>query len=519
MNIIYMLPFSKPYYNKQCLEDIENASINDISYIDKCETFLTNKYKFPHCILTTSCTHALEMMAMILDIGIGDEVLIPSYTFVSTANAFVKFGASIKCIDSCKDNPNIDPDKIEKAITKKTKALVIVHYAGSACDMDKISFICKKHNIILLEDAAQAINSYYKGKALGTFGLLSAFSFHSTKNVNCGEGGLLVVNDTSLIGKARVIYEKGTNRYEFTNGTINKYEWIAKGSSYPLSNINAAYLYSQLLNIDAIINERKNLWDYYKSNLQDIENKKICKLSNNSGNYHIFYMVFEKRVDLINIKKYLKKNGITSNTHYVPLHNSSYYINNFDDIILPNSKRFGDNLLRLPLYYDLKIENTKVICNLINNYFMFDIEYIHHKEINSKKIKDIIGLKSQFWLYNYDSQISWIKKNVKPHDVHILIYKDSQLIGYGLILKRNCNIVDSIIINEKYRGMGYGGYLINFINNKIKANGFLLCEKHNILYYNKYGWEQDVNIKIFNKKVENNLYMMKYKLKINDILY
>ena len=519
MNTIYMLPFSKPYYNKQCLEDIKNASINNISYIDKCETFLTNKYKFPHCILTTSCTHALEMMAMILDIGNSDEVLIPSYTFVSTANAFVKFGASIKCVDSFKDNPNIDPDKIEKAITKKTKALVIVHYAGVACDMDKISSICKKHNIILLEDAAQAINSYYKGNALGTFGLLSAFSFHSTKNINCGEGGLLVINDKSLIDKARVIYEKGTNRYKFTNGVINKYEWISKGSSYPLSNINAAYLFSQLVNIDSIIDNRKILWNYYKNNLQYIKNKNICKLSENSNNYHIFYLVFEKTFDLIEIKKYLKKNKIIANTHYVPLHNSIYYKNNFDHITLPNSVKFGDNLLRLPLYHGLKIEDTKKICDLINNYFKFDIEYIKHKEINNQKIKDIINLKSQFWLYDYDSQKKWIKENVKLEDEHILIYKESQLLGYGLILKRNCNIVDSIIVNEKYRGMGYGGYLINFINNKIEDNGFLLCEKHNISYYKKYGWKKDNNIKIFNKKIKDNLYFMKYNLKINDVFY
>ena len=274
-----MIPFSKPYYNKKCLNNIDLVCKENVSFIKNCEELLVSKYDFPHCILTTSCTHALEMMAMILDIGHNDEVIIPSYTFVSTANAFVKFGATIKCIDSLKDNPNIDPKKIEEMITKKTKALVIVHYAGSACNMEEITKICKKHNIFLLEDAAQAINSYYNKKALGTFGILSAFSFHSTKNINCGEGGLLVINDKKLINKSHIICDKGTNRYDFSIGKIDKYQWIDKGSSYPMSELNAAYLYYQLENIDDIINERKEIWEYYQNNLKYIESKNICKLS------------------------------------------------------------------------------------------------------------------------------------------------------------------------------------------------------------------------------------------------
>ena len=321
-----ILSFSTPYFDSECLKHIEIASTNNVSYINKCEVLLNTKYNFPHSILTTSCTHALEMMAMLLDISEGDEILVPSYTFVSTANAFVKFGATIKCIDSNKNNPNIDSNQIEKAITKKTKALVVVHYGGWACDMDKIVEICKKKNIYLLEDAAQAIHSYYKNKPLGSFGILSAFSFHETKNINCGEGGLLVINDKKLMGKAHIICDKGTNRYEFSKGKIDKYEWVGKGSSYPLSNINAAYLFPQLVNIDSIIQHRKQLWECYKKKLIFLEEKeigKLCEKQNDcKGNYHIFYIIFEDDSILKKVKSYLNINKIMSYTHYHPLHES-----------------------------------------------------------------------------------------------------------------------------------------------------------------------------------------------------
>jgi len=519
-----MISFSTPYFDSECLKHIEIASINNVSYINKCEMLLNIKYNFPHSILTTSCTHALEMMAMILNIGVGDEVLIPSFTFVSTANAFVKFGADIKCIDSCNDHPNIDPNKLEKAITNKTKAVVIVHYGGWSCDMDKIVEICKRKNIFLLEDAAQAINTYYKNKALGTFGILSTFSFHSTKNINCGEGGLLVINDKNLIDKAHIIRDKGTNRYEFSKGNISKYEWVDKGSSYPLANINAAYLYPQLINIDKIIDNRKQIWKYYKKNLTFIEEKKIGTLSDEIeyciGNYHIFYIIFNDEFELKKIQKYLKKHNIPAYTHYIPLHESKYYKEHFPSITLKNAELFGTNLLRLPLHNELTIKDTSKICRLIEDYYDYHIENIYSKNLLEKHIEEIIHLKSQFWKYNYESQKVWIQNNIKREDNHILLYKKNKLIGYGVIMNRNCKIIDSIIIDKTNRGFGYGGELIKYITKYIKSQGFLLCEKHNINYYKKYGWIIDSTLQVFNKNIKQNLYKMKFKLtNINKIYY
>lgn len=370
-----LISFSTPYFDSECLKHIEIASINNVSYINKCEMLLNTKYNFPHSILTTSCTHSLEMMAMLLDIKEGDEVIVPSYTFVSTANAFVKFGAVIKCIDSEKDNPNIDPLKIEQEITDKTKALVIVHYGGWGCKMEKIVEICEKNNIYLLEDAAQAINSYYKNNALGSYGILSAFSFHSTKNINCSEGGLLVINDERLIDKAHIICDKGTNRYEFSKGKVEKYEWVSKGSSYPMGNLNAAYLYPQLVNIDEIINKRKELWEYYKKELSFIEKKEIGKLCEKIkdcvGNYHIFYIIFEDIVILKELQSYLMMNNIQSYTHYNPLHKSEYYRKNFKEKKeLKNAEKYGNRLLRLPLHNNLTKDEIYKISKCIYTYFI-----------------------------------------------------------------------------------------------------------------------------------------------------
>lgn len=518
-----MIVFSKPYYNINCLKYIEDGITKNISYNKKCEDFLNNKYNFKHSILTTSCTHSLEMMAMILNIGYDDEVLIPSYTFVSTANAFIKFGATIKCIDSEKTNPNIDPNKIEENISKKTKALVIVHYGGWSCNMDKIIDICKKHNIYLLEDAAQAINCYYKNKSLGTFGILAAFSFHSTKNINCGEGGLLVINDLKLIEKAHIICDKGTNRYDFLNNKINKYEWIDKGSSYPLANINACYLYDQLINIDNIIQYRKNLWKQYKKNLEILENNNIfflCKEYENCiSNYHIFYILFKNNYELNNIQKYLKCNNIDSCTHYVPLHKSKYYINNFKKCILENSENISNILLRLPLYNDLSINDIDNICNIIKNYYNYKIYNILYKNLSKIQIENIIQLKSQFWKYSYNEQKEWIEKNIKNEDTNILIYKNNKLICYGVILNRNCKIIDSIIVDKNNKNFGYGSILIKYITNYIKHNGFLLCEKKNINFYKKYGWTIDNTINVINKNIDNNLYKMIYNFSLKCVKY
>ena len=371
--------FNVPYYNIKCIENIKKTyeigiQSGDGYFSKKCQEFFKNKYNFNHTLLVPSCTHALEMMAMLINIKEGDEIIIPSYTFVSTANAFVKFGANIVCVDSLKNHPNIDPIEIEKNITNKTKAICIVHYGGWSCNMDKIVKICKKYNIILLEDAAQAIHSYYKGKPLGSFGEMSAFSFHETKNINCGEGGLLVINNMKYLNRAEIIREKGTNRSSFFKGEIQKYEWVDKGSSYLLSDINCAYLYPQLENIDNIINIKKEKWELYYNEFKKLEKYNIFKVNNRikdcSGNYHIFYLVFNNKDKLKIIKKILMENNYKTTTHYVPLHISDYYINNFNKVKLSNSELFGEKILRFPLYNDFNLNDIKKIILIVKNYCM-----------------------------------------------------------------------------------------------------------------------------------------------------
>ena len=306
------------------------------------------------------------MMALLLNISEQDEIIIPSYTFVSTANAFAKYGAKIITVDSLDENPNIDPNEIEKNINKNTKAVCIVHYSGVSCDMDQIIEICNKNNIILLEDAAQCINSYYKDIPLGSFGAMSAFSFHETKNINCGEGGLLVINDNKYLDRAHIIREKGTNRTKFINGEIDKYQWIDIGSSYLLSDINAAYLYPQILDIDEITNKRKKIWKLYHQTLSKNNNFIVCNYYEGM-NFHIFYLLFDNNKELNDMKKNLISNNILPATHYVPLHKSDYYLNNYENLNLPNSEKFHKTLLRLPLHYNLTENEVSHICDIIKN--------------------------------------------------------------------------------------------------------------------------------------------------------
>lgn len=519
------IPFNIPLHSDKYLYNISDHFNNDISYTKKCIEFMKDKYNFNNVILTTSCTHSLEMMAMILNIGKGDEVIVPSYTFVSSANAFVKFGATIKCVDSNNEHPNIDIENIERHFTQKTKALVVVHYAGQSCNMTKLKNICKNNNIYLLEDAAQAINSYYDNKPLGSFGILSAFSFHSTKNLNCGEGGMLVINDANLIKKAHIVCDKGTNRYEFLNNEVTKYEWVEKGSSYPISEINSAYLYNQLLCIDDITNKRKILWNYYKSNLSFIESNKYGIISrdinNCIGNYHIFYIIFNNPKTLTHIKQLLKNNNIHAFTHYISLHQSKYYKENFELITLPNSEKYTSSLLRLPLYYDLNINDCKCICKFINSYFNNNIIKLDFKTLSEEQINSIISLKSQYWKYEYESQRSWMINNIKDNDINVLLYNDNcQLIGVVAILNRNCMILDSLIVDEKYRCSGFGSIIMKYVmNNIIKDNGFLLCENKNKNFYKKYGWIENNKIKVENKFIKNDLIKMTFNNYLNNVTY
>lgn len=374
-----MIPFNKPYLTGKETKYIEEAvksgkiSGNGI-YTKKCQDFFELKYGFKKTLLTTSCTDALEMCAILANVGADDEIIVPSYTFVSSALAFVRQGAKIIFADSYDNNPNIDASKIEELITEKTKAIVVVHYAGIACDMDEIMRLAQKHNLYVIEDAAQAIDNYYVDKngvkkALGSIGHLAAFSFHETKNIISGEGGMLVVNDEKLIPRAEIIWEKGTNRASFFRGEVNKYGWVDTGSSFLPSEIISAFLWAQLENLDKIQTKRKLIWETYYDNLKSKINPKfklpeIPNYATNNG--HMFYLVFDTLEDRSAAITKLKEHNILSVFHYLSLHKSEFY-NEFHDNNrdLYNSDKFTDCLLRLPLYYELELEQVELISKLL----------------------------------------------------------------------------------------------------------------------------------------------------------
>ena len=370
-----LIPFNKPTIIGSELEYITNVinsdkTCSDGLYTKKCESFFENKYKFKKTILTTSCTTALEMSALLIDLKQGDEIIIPTFTYVSTANAFAKQGAKIIFADSKNNSPNIDVDKLEQLITDKTKAIVIVHYAGIAVDMDKIIAIIKKYNIFLIEDSAQAMDSYYKGRALGNFGHLSAFSFHETKNIQCGEGGLLVINDKKLINKAEIISNNGTNKAAFTRGEVDKYEWLNIGSSYKPADINAAHLFAQIENIDKIQKKRIDLWNRYYKNIIHITNIKLPFINDYAtNNGHIFYIICTTENERNNLIKHLKLKNIIATFHYQCLHKSPFHTKNNKKIELPNAEGFEKTIVRLPLFYDLSFEQVDYISNEVISFF------------------------------------------------------------------------------------------------------------------------------------------------------
>lgn len=343
-------------------------------YTKKCQAFFEERYGFKKCLLTTSGTDALEMCAMLCDLKPGDEVIIPSYTFVSTALAFLREGAKVVFADSMKRNPNLDAETIEALITPRTKVIVPVHYAGVACDMDAIMAIAEKHNLLVVEDAAQAVDSYYKNRPLGGIGHLAAFSFHETKNITAGgEGGLLVVNDERFFRRAEILWEKGTNRAEFFRGAVNKYGWVDMGSSFLPAEINAAFLWAQLENLDEIQSKRKSLWETYYKLLTPLADKHYFALPDipeyASNNAHMFYLVcrnLEERTALI---KYLKEHEIQAVFHYLSLHSSEYYRSKHDGRELPECDRYMDTLVRLPMYYDLEMEEVELVCEKIKEFF------------------------------------------------------------------------------------------------------------------------------------------------------
>lgn len=354
-----MIPFNKPYLSGDETEYIRQAvSSGKISgngiFTQKCQQFFEERYGFKKCLLTTSCTDALEMAAILCNIKRGDEVIIPSYTFVSTALAFVREGANVVFADSYADNPNIDASKIEELITIRTKVIVVVHYAGVACDMDAIMEIADRYNLLVVEDAAQGIEGYYKGRALGSIGHLGAFSFHETKNIISGEGGMLTINDSRFIKRAEIIWEKGTNRSEFFRGEIDKYGWVDTGSSFLPSEVIAAFLWAQIENLEDIQKQRKAIWDRYMSQLTGFDGIQLPNIPQYAtNNAHMFYLVcnsFEERTKLINR---LKDANILAVFHYQSLHSSSYYADKHDGRELKNCDAFANRLVRLPLFYEL----------------------------------------------------------------------------------------------------------------------------------------------------------------------
>lgn len=374
-----MIPFNVPPFAEKAMDYIQQAIKNkkicgDGEFTKKDNTWLERRICCKKALLTTSCTHALEMAAILADIQPGDEVIMPSYTFVSTADAFVMRGAKIVFVDIRPDTMNIDETLIEDAITPKTKAIVPVHYAGVGCEMDVIMDIAKRHNLMVVEDDAQGIMSTYKGQALGTFGAFGCLSFHETKNFSMGEGGALLINDEKYIERAEIIREKGTNRSKFFRGQIDKYTWVDYGSSYLPSELNAAYLYAQLEQADEITKDRLASWNKYYKLFKPLAEKGMIELpfipKHCVHNAHMFYIKTRNLDERMRLIAYLKENGIGAVFHYVPLHSA------------PAGRKYGrfygedryttkesERLVRLPMFYELAENNVEIICDMVCKFY------------------------------------------------------------------------------------------------------------------------------------------------------
>jgi dTDP-4-amino-4,6-dideoxygalactose transaminase len=375
----HMINFNEPPYTGKELEYMKQAVENlkicgDGPFTKKCNQWLEEKFGAQKVLLTTSGTTALEMATLLCDLKDGDEVILPSYTFSSTATSIVLTGAKLVFVDIRPDTMNIDENKIESAITEKTKAIMVVHYAGVACEMDTIMEIAKRHNLKVIEDAAQAVMSTYKGKPLGTIGDFGCYSFHETKNYSMGEGGALVINNPEYNEKAEILREKGTNRTKFYRGQIDKYTWVDYGSSYLPSDLNAAYLWAQLELADEINNDRLDTWNYYYDNLKEYEQKGLIKLPHIpekcEHNAHMFYLKFKKLEERTRFINYMRENDVHCVFHYIPLHSA------------PAGIRFGkfagedkyttsesEKIVRLPMYYGLKRDKVEYICKIISDFY------------------------------------------------------------------------------------------------------------------------------------------------------
>lgn len=377
-----MIPFNKPPYTgneeRYVLESMKSSKISgDGEFTKKCHKWFEDRFDCKKVLLTPSCTHALEMAALLLEVKEGDEVIMPSYTFVSTADAFVLRGAKIVFVDIRPDTMNIDETKIEEAITPKTKVIVPVHYAGVACEMDTIMDIASRHNLFVVEDAAQGMMSSYKGKALGTIGHFGAYSFHETKNyTSAGEGGLLLINDDRFIQRAEIIREKGTNRSLFFRGMVDKYSWVDLGSSYLLNDVSAAYLWGNLEKADEINQNRLNSWQLYYAGLKELEERRLIELpiipNGCIHNAHMFYIKVKDLEERTRLLEYLKQNDTLAVFHYIPLYSAPAGLkfgrfHGVDNFTTVESER----LVRLPMYYGL---NKKQVINIVNFIRIFYIK-------------------------------------------------------------------------------------------------------------------------------------------------
>jgi dTDP-4-amino-4,6-dideoxygalactose transaminase len=378
-----MIPFNKPYLTGKETEYIQEAVQSghlsgNGKFTQKCQTFFEQRYGFKKVLLTTSGTDALEMAALLINIQPGDEVIVPAYTFVSTANAFALRGATIVFADSNALNPNIDADQLETLITSRTKAIVPVHYAGIACDMDKIMALARKYQLYVIEDAAQAIDSYYISqdgtkKALGSIGHLAAFSFHETKNIISGEGGMLVINRESLLPQAEIIWEKGTDRAAFFRGETAKYQWVALGSSFLPSEITAAFLWAQLEKLDQIQTRRTEIWQQYTAGLKELAELNRARLpylpTYATNNAHRFYLVCADLAERTALLAALKAKNIHAVFHYLALHQSPYFHHLYRGKSLPYADYYTDTLLRPPFFYELETEAIAYIMEVIRNFY------------------------------------------------------------------------------------------------------------------------------------------------------
>jgi dTDP-4-amino-4,6-dideoxygalactose transaminase len=371
-----MITFNKIYLTGHEFENIQEAlkieRLSGNGYFTKhCHQFFEKKYGFKKTLLTNSATAALEMAALLIDVKPGDEVIMPSYTFVSTANAFLLRGAKIVFADSTSTNPNVDPLSIKSLVTAKTKAIVVVHYAGVACDMDPIMELASQHNLFVIEDAAQAIDSFYKGKPLGSIGHLAAFSFHETKNITSGEGGMLVINDERFLDRSEILWEKGPNRAAFSRREVKKYTWVDVGSSFLPSEMNAAFLYAQLKKIELIQRLRIQVWNWYFEKIGRLNTAYFTLPNVNdfaTNNGHIFYLLARNIDERDSFISWMVNGGIQVVFHYIPLHSSPYY-SSFNSVPnLPNADDFGRRLIRFPLYPHLPESSIDLIVDKLSKF-------------------------------------------------------------------------------------------------------------------------------------------------------